>query len=396
MITGRRYADRMPAHPLTAARRALVLATLSRLAGGLVTVIAEQHVGHEWAPVTRWILDRDLPGFGSTVVIKTRRVDDSGHGGPAYLRREAAGLRTASPTGVAAALIDFDDRAGVAIQSDLGSWPTLQDLLLDRDHPDAASRAAAGMVALAIAAARLHAGTLGRGHDHQRELDRFAADVVTGGAYAFGPERWDQIEADCAALGLPPAHPARDEVRALLGRTVQAEPYGALVHLDLNPTNVLITDAGARLVDFEGCRYGHLGIDACFLSYPFPHHSAPWSVLPDPVVGAAELAYRTALADGGADQVLARYDRGLADGAAITLIGRLSRLPLVASTDQSAQDARRRRGQILHQIGVFARLAEPAGGLGAFTDWLQRLAGAMVARWPDAADPAPPLFPAFE
>lgn len=385
----------MPAYPLTTARRDLVLARLSRLAGEPVTVVDEQHVGHAWAPVTRWVLDRDLPGSGGTVMIKTRRVDDSGHGGPAYLRREAAGLRTAAPTGVAAALIDFDDGAGVAIQSDLGDGPTLQDLLLDRDHPDAASRAAAGMVDLAVATARLHAGTLGRGLDHQRELDRFAADVVTGGAYAFGPERWDKIEADCAALGLPPAGPAREEVRALLGRIAQPGPYGALVHLDLNPTNVLITDAGARLVDFEGCRYGHLGLDACFLSYPFPHHAAPWGVLPDTVVEAAELAYRTALADGGADQVLAGHDRVLADGAAITLIGRISRLPLVASADQSAQDAWRRRGQILHQIGVFARLAEPAGGLGAFTDWLHRLAGAMIARWPDTGDPPPPFFPAF-
>ncbi len=385
----------MPAYPLSVARRQRVLRRLSRLAGREVRVASERHVGHQWAPVTRVVLDRELPGVGASVMIKTRRVDGSGHGGPAFLRREAAGLRTAAGSGVVAELIDFDDVSGVAIQSDLGDWPTLQDLLLDQDQrTDDEPAAVAGMIALAAAAGRLHASTLGRRDDHQRELGRYAADVVTGQSYQLGLEAWAGIERACTELRLPSAVPARDDVRSLLDRITQPGPFDALIHLDLNPTNVLITDAGARLVDFEGCRFGQLGIDACFLRYPFPHHSHPWGRLPEPVVEAADLAYRTALADGGADQVLAGYDRMLADGAAIPLIGRISRLPRVAAPDQSMADGRRRRGQLVQQIGVFGPLADRAGGLRGLTDWLRELAAAMTGRWPEAADPAP-YYPAF-
>ncbi|GAB3743891.1 phosphotransferase [Microlunatus parietis] len=381
----------MPLHPLDPVRRARVLDRLSRLAGETVRAQGEEYVGHVAAPVTRLILDRELPGIGRSVMIKTRRVDGAGHGGPAFLRREAAGLRTAATSGVAAELIDFDDDAGVAIQSDLGAWPTLHQLLIG----DLAEAAARGMIDLATATARLHATTLDRRDDHQRVLDGFAADVSTGAVYAFGLEAWDEIERACNELALPPAAAARDDVAALLRRTTEPGDFGALIHLDLNPSNVLITDAGARLIDFEGCRYGHLGIDASFLRYPFPHHSHPWGVLPGSVIEEADAAYRAALGANGAAAVLDGYDRMIADGAAIPLIGRIRRLRLVADADQSAQDGRRRRGQIVHQIGVFGELADRAGGMGRLAAWLRALAAAIIDRWPDAVDPPPPLYPAF-
>jgi hypothetical protein len=291
---------------------------------------------------------------------------------------------------VTAELIDFDDAAGVVIQSDLGGWPTLQEILIDGRKSDAG----AGMVALGGAVGRLQATTHGRREDHRRVLDGFAADVDTGSGYAFGIEAWDRIEKVCAELGLPTAAPARDDVRELLRRTLEPGRYDALIHLDLNPTNVLITNTAAQLIDFEGCRFGQLGIDACFLRYPFPHHSNPWGAVPESVVEAADLAYRTALADGVSDELLGDYDRILADGAAIPLIGRITRLPRVADPNQSAADGRRRRGQIVHQIGVFGGLADRAGGLTALTDWLRELAVAMISRWPESAAP-PPLYPAF-
>lgn len=382
---------RVPAYPLTVARRDQIPAALARIAGGPVHLTVEQPIGHQWAPVTRLGLDRALPGIGSSVVAKTRRVDGEGHGGPAFLRREVAALSTAAASGVTARLIHVDDDAGLMLQSDLGDWPTLQDHLLG-DDPEAAI---AGMVEMATAVGRLHASTVDRHADHQRALDAFAADVETGLNYVYGAERWDEIEQVCTELGLPSARQARKEVARLFRRAVGPGPCAALTHLDLNPTNVLLTDAGARLVDFEGSRFGHLGIDACFLHYPFPHHSSPWGLLPDEVVASADAAYRTALADGGAHQVLTGYDQALADGAAIVLIGRLGRLPLISRPDQSRHDSWRRRGQIVQQIRIFTRLAGRAEGLSAFSDWLHATAEAMINRWPDAAHPPAPLFPAF-
>jgi Phosphotransferase enzyme family len=381
----------VPAFPLTTARRDRILAALSRLAGEPVQVIAEEHVGHDWAPLTRLTLDRDIPGVGSSVIVKTRRVDGEGHGGPAFLRREAAALATADLCGVTARALHVDDGAGVMLQTDLGAWPTLQDLLLG-DDPGAAAR---GMEDMGTAVGRLHAATLDRAPRHERNLAGFAADVTTGLAYRDPQGSWGVFEQACRDLDLPSPRPARDEVAGLVRRTSGQSSATALTHVDLNPTNVLVTDHGARLVDFEGSRFGHLGIDACFLHYPFPHHSSPWATLPEGVIASADAAYRAALAEGGADGVLAQYDQVLADGAAVVLIGRLSRLRLIARPDQAPQDSRRRRGQTVQQIRTFTGLAERAEGLSALRDRLRALAEAMVQRWPDAGHPPAPLFPAF-
>ncbi|MFJ3405540.1 phosphotransferase family protein [Promicromonospora sp. NPDC090134] len=381
----------MLAHPLTEDRRAAVTAALSRVAGGAVAVVDEQHVGHDWAPVTRLRLDRDLPGGGASVIVKHLRVPGEGHGGPPYLRREAAGLRTAARSGVAPRLLHADDGAGFLLQEDLGTWPTLQDQLLG-DDPRAAT---AALVDTATAVGRLHATTTGSDAAHREALDGFSSDVTSGALYDFGADHWERVERQCADLRLPAGRPARTAVLRLLGRVAARGPGTALVHLDLNPTNVLVTGDGARLIDFEGSRIGHTGIDACFLHYPFPHHSSPWGVLPPETVEAADAAYRAALIANGADLLAADHDQVLADGAVVALLGRLVRLPLIARPDQARADARRRRGQIVHQVETCARLTERAGGLTALTGWLRSLGEALTLRWPAAAASRAPVFPAF-
>jgi hypothetical protein len=115
-------------YPLTPERREAVLAGLVSVCGQRPVIVDARPVGHDWAPVTRLTFDRDLPGLrpegaegsGRTVIVKTRRVDGEGHGGPAYLRREVAGLRTAAHSGVTARVILADDDAGVVVQSDFG------------------------------------------------------------------------------------------------------------------------------------------------------------------------------------------------------------------------------------------------------------------------------------
>ncbi|MFC7624539.1 phosphotransferase [Microlunatus sp. GCM10028923] len=375
----------MSVHPLTPARRAAALAALRGLAeGSPVAIVAEQHLGHDWAPVTRLTLDRELPGIGDSVVVKTRRVDGSGHGGPAYLRREASGLGYAGFSGVAARLLYVDPTADLTIQSDLGDWPTLQDLLLGSD----AAAARAAMIEFGTALGRLHGGTLGLGPDDQPADGPESAGLT----YRYGIDRWYELERTCADLELPSARPARPDVEALLRRNREPSRADVLVHADLNPTNVVITDAGVRLIDFECSRFDRPGIDACFLLYPFPHHSNPWGVLPAEVITAADAAYREAWQDYSRGVLL--DDAVLTDGAAIVLIGRTLRLARLADPDQSAQDRRRRRGQLRQQIEVFLRLAEPTGHLTGLAAWFGDLAEAMVRRWPEAAGPWP-LYPAF-
>ncbi|GAB3923810.1 hypothetical protein GCM10029976_014580 [Kribbella albertanoniae] len=380
-------------YPLTIERQNAVLDGLTSICGQRPVIVGAQQVGHHWAPVTRLVFDRELPGLGAdagrTVIVKTRRVDGDGYGGPAYLRREVAGLRTALVSDVAARVILTDDRAGVLVQSDLGTWPTLETVLLGKDS----ERAAAAMVNFAETVGRLHATTLDRRVEHDHALAEFGSDDVTTGAGAGtgGTRRWHLVVQACAELGFPDARAARDDIAFVRSQLGEPGQYGALVHHDLNPTNALVTDRGIRLVDFEGSGFGHMGFDASFLHYPFPHHSANWSVLPEPITQAADHAYRNSLPA----VVLNGYDEMLAVGAAAALASRVTRLPVIARTDQSPPDSWRRRAQLVQQIGVFGRLADRAGILPDLAHWFRELSDAMTERWTDATNPPPRLFPAF-
>ncbi|WP_116949458.1 phosphotransferase family protein [Jiangella endophytica] len=386
-------------YPLTPARRDAVLHGLTVICGRRPVVVAADGVGHDWAPVTRLVFDRELPGLGAddraarSIIVKTRRVDGAGHGGPAYLRREVAALRTLGRSRVAARVILVDDEAGVVVQSDLGSRPTLEQVLLGDDR----ERAASAMVEYGRAVGRLHASTLGRRLDHEAALAEFGpADVTTGGGSGTrGTRHWSVVEDACTDLGLPDARIARDDLALVRSHLDDPGAYAALVHDDLNPTNALVTEHGVRLVDFEGSRYGHIGFDVSFLHYPFPHHSPNWSVLPVDVVDDADRAYRDVLAESLPVDALPAYDEMLAVGAATALAGRVTRLPLIASPDQPAYDSWRRRAQLVQQLGVFRRLAARAGILPDLAHWSTELAEAMVIRWPDAGAPPPRLYPAF-
>lgn len=388
-------------YPLTSERYDAVLDGLTSICGRRPIVVDAQQVGHDWAPVTRLVFDRELSGLGTelaedagrTVIVKTRRVDGEGHGGPAYLRREVAGLRTAAFSGVAARVILSDDQAGVVVQSDLGTWPTLETVLLGTDS----EQASAAMVNFAQTIGRLHATTLDRRVEHDLALSEFgSADVTTGEkAGTGGTRRWHVVEQACAELGFPDARSARDDIASVRSQLEEPGQYAALVHNDLNPTNALVTDRGIRLVDFEGSGFGHIGFDASFLHYPFPHHSANWSVLPEPITQAADHAYRSTLATSLRADALDGYDEMLAVGAAAAIASRVTRLPVIARTDQTPHDSWRRRAQLAQQIGVFTGLSDRAGILADLARWFRELAAAMTERWTDAANPPPRVFPAF-
>ena len=312
-------------------------------------MVAQEPLGHEWAPVTRLTFDRDLPGVGRTVVVKTRRVDGAGHGGPAHLRREEATLRVASSTGVTARLIGSDQAAGVVVTTDLGGWPTVESVLLAADA-DAATRAVVG---LGAAVGRLHAGTVGVQVAYREALLGLgapAADADAGLPWP-GVGRWRDVEVACTELGLPDARVAAGDAASVQDRLADPGPFAALTHTDLNPGNALVTPHGVRIVDFEDAIIGHVGFDASFLHFPFPSYSAHWATLPDAVVAEADRAYRRELARVLGADALGRFDEALAVGAAAALAVRVQRLPLLAATGQPPRTRWRRRAQLVQIRG---------------------------------------------
>jgi tRNA A-37 threonylcarbamoyl transferase component Bud32 len=369
-------------HPLTEDRRRVALVLLERALGERPTIIGEEPLGHAWAPVTRLVLDRVLPDGGNSVIVKTRRVEGAGHGGPAHLRREHTGLRLAAPASVAPRVIGFDDAAGVIAVTDLGRWPTVEAVLLGSDG-GAAIRA---MVELGRAVGRLHATTLLV--TQPRSCPAVACDAPID---SLGD--WSSIEAICDEHGFPDARVARDDIAALHARLVAPGPFAGLVHGDLNPTNAVVTPDGVKLVDFEGATRGHLGLDIAFLHYPFPTYSAHWATLPDEVVRDADAAYRETLAPVVPRGALTSYDDMLAVGAAAMLVLRVQRLDKLVSPGQPPHERWRRRAQLVQQIRVLEQLA--ARPLPVLVDWLTRLARAMSDRWIDATTPPPAVFPAF-
>jgi hypothetical protein len=337
--------------------------------------------------------DRDLHGVGPTVVVKTRRVDGVGHGGPAYLRREEAALRVAGHTGVTAQLVGADQAAGVVVTTDLGDWPTVESALLGTDA-DAATRA---MVGLGVAVGRLHAGTLGVRVAYRDALvDLGDASVHAASRLPWpGVDRWRDVELACAELGLPDARVAAGDAASVRDRLADPGPFAALTHTDLNPGNALVTPHGVRIVDFEGAIFGHFGFDASFFHFPFPTYSAHWATLPDVVVAATDRAYRGELVRIMTGDILDRFDEALAVGAAAALAVRVQRLPRLAASGQPPAIRWRRRAQLVQQIRVFTRLAERAGTLPALAGWFAELSEALSTRWRDATTPPPAPFPAF-
>jgi Ser/Thr protein kinase RdoA (MazF antagonist) len=367
-------------HPLTAERLAVATELLGRGAPAAV-----EPFGGEYAPVTR-LRYRD----GTSVVVKTRRVEGAGWGGPHHLRRELVALSLLDGLGVdvAPSVLAADEAAGVVVMRDLGAdRPTLEAQLLG-DDPDAA---AAAMVGLGATAGRLHAATASAEveDEHRRRLSALGTDAGRDRHGLWpGARQWQDVVNATRALGLPDAALAADDVAEVAAAEAEPGAAGALVHLDLNPRNAVVGEDGVvRLVDFEGSTFGHAGLDAGFLHYPFPNYSQHWAVLPDEVVAAADGAYRTAFP--------ALDDRLLAVGAAALFAIRVQRLPVLAAEGQSPHDSWRRRAQLVQQADVLVRLCERADALPGLVRWVRALRAAMAARWPDATDPPPPVFPAF-
>jgi ADP-ribose pyrophosphatase YjhB (NUDIX family) len=381
------------ASPLSDASRERAVDLLAAVGVPGPRVIAEEALGGKWAPVTRLRLDKEVPGSGTSVVVKTTRRDAGEWGLIENLRRERVALNLLAGSGVAPALLAADDGLELVVMADLGGT-SLESLLLGDD----ADTATSAVVALGDTLGRLHAWTLGREDEHLRAMAASGSPRPERERYGSwtGVDGWDDIEQAAADLGLPDPRGCRHDVERVREQLSDPGPFLALTHTDPSPGNAVVTAAGVVLVDWEGSGFRHAGLDAAWLHFPFPNYSAHYAVLPGDAIRAADAAYRARLA---AAVPQARSDQGyeemLAVGLAAALVVRAQRLPVLAAPGQAPYDSWRRRTQLVQQIGVFVDRCSATGLFPGLAAWFAQLNDSMVRRWPDANVPPPSHFPAF-
>jgi Ser/Thr protein kinase RdoA (MazF antagonist) len=150
------------------------------------------------------------------------------------------------------------------------------------------------LVGLGVAVGRLHAAT-GQAHPAYRDVLASVGSPDEDTSYRLpwpGVDRWGDVVAAWAELRFPDASVAAGDVALVHDRLATPRPFAALMHTDLNPSNVLVTPDGVKIVDFEGAAFGHVGFDASFLPYTFPTYSTHWATQPDAVVAQTDCAYR--------------------------------------------------------------------------------------------------------
>lgn len=191
-----------------------------------------------------------------TVVVK--RYPD---GSSVAFAREVAGLAALDHT---PELLAVDRVHGLIVMSDLGTGPTLADLLLGDDRDAAWAGALEWVEALA--------DTLGRSRGATFALD-LAADEPSAAARTGARMLLDDV------LGLP-ADPELDAELELIATLDHRDPASDVFSpTDTCPDNAIRTADGWRFVDLEGAAVHHAAFDAAYAAMPF---STCWCVFDPP------------------------------------------------------------------------------------------------------------------
>jgi hypothetical protein len=348
--------------------------------------------GSDWSLVVRC---RDAGG--GTVVVKS--YPRSSRDGAACFAAEAAGLSVSDRSGLAPELLAADQQDLTVVMSDLGSWPSLADLLLGASAADARS----AVLDWAARGGELAATTVLRHVEFETVKSRYLAGSPDISDALVLPERIAAAAGTVARLVATPgsglAHvtiPAglEAELRTVANAATPGR-YPVFSPGDMCPDNNLVTDDGLRFVDFESAGIYSVFLDAAYIRMPF---STCWCVfrLPPDLTAAAESAYRgqvTRAYPELADDAV--WTAGLRSAVAAWSASSLTRLLARAITsDEPLEPGRvspgyrqliRYRWRVLldglEDCGELPALAELAGSLLSATQWWQA---------PDL-----PVYPAF-
>jgi Ser/Thr protein kinase RdoA (MazF antagonist) len=329
-----------------------------------------------------------------TVIVRVPR-EGTTRSGRTGLHNEQAALEYLTEIGIPLAprFLAGGGAAGFLVTEDLGTHPSLLDLLLGED----AEAARRGILAFAHGLGRLHAQTAGWTESLPAALPVVRVPVA---------EHWQQTRDAVAQLGLPTPQGADGDVEALARLLAEPGDCLALSSGDPSVVNCQISSGSVRFFDFEAACFRHALADAAVLRYLYPTGGPPWR-LPHEVALQIEAAYRAELVQVcPIAQDDSRYERGMAAASAAWMILRMARLPRVdAGPDRdpwlllppgwsAPVPTRSRRRQLVAILETGIASARRACAFEALAAWCECLTDALRGRWPEAAERLP-LYPAF-
>lgn len=367
---------------------------------GGVNVTAVAPINHPIYSETvfRASFDREIGPLGSTAIVKRRREEGTWRSEIALLHNEIAALRflTKRGTSVAVRLIAADDIAGIIVMEDMGTGPSLEDVLFQHD-PDAATNA---LVAFAVALGEMHVATAGVTDDYYRQRCVLGPVDVSADRWGMFEHSvvalWEKVRAIVAGRPELPQPPATidNEIEAIRVIMEEPGPWSVLSNGDPCPANTRLAEGMLRFLDFEHAGYHHALLDLTSLQLPFP--ACPcWSLMPQSVATEAITAYRQTFAKRHPpvldDDI---YYPQLAANCMVWAIQRLIGLPKRDAFDEPHPVGFSRRGQLIATIEAAVGVARRAESFPELANWLAGLGEALEARWSDAPMNRP-LFPAF-
>lgn len=377
---------------LPAAVRKAVEDALSARFGGRVRIAAA--VQFRPSCVFRCTLLQAPHGDAPEAVIVRVPRARAARSGLAGLHAERAALECLAEIGSALAprFLAGAMAAGFLVTEDLGTHPSLLDLLLGKD----AGAATQGSIAFARGLGRLHAQTMGLPQGLRNALPIVHAPVLS---------HWRRVREAVTQLRLPDPRGVDGDVEALAHLLAEPGDCLALSSGDTSVVNCQIS-GGVRFFDFEEACFRHALVDAAVLRYFYPTGGPPWR-LPHAVALQSEAAYRVELAPAcRAAWDDDSFERGMAAAGAAWTVLRLVRLPRVdAGPDRdpwpllppgwsAPVPTRSRRRQLVAILEMCIASARRAEAFEALAAWCEHLVGALRERWPEAAE-ALPLYPAF-
>lgn len=352
--------------------------TILRAAGDVVGTELSDPVDLGGSP--RTVVLRCRTASGGSVVVKKYGTEPDGL---RAFTAEAAGLslRLAGP-----GLLGVDASVPLLVMEDLGSAPTLADVLLG-DDPRAARD---GLSAWARGLGRLAAASVRR-----------RADLAGLSArYGMGVPSWDEdpwparyaagFPAALAGIGIEAPPELAGELERIA--TTDADDYLAFTPGDTCPDNNLLTPDGLRLIDFESACYQPVFLTAAYCRMPF---SSCWCVfrLPAGLAESIEETYRAEVAE--AYPELARdeiWQPGVRRAVALWTVYLTTDLVPRAAEDRPAHRTRRPVPTLRQLLRYRWETASALEEFPAFAETMRLLLREVAGGW-DV--PSLPGYPAF-